>query len=118
LPGLRCRSVPVTANVKPHMSIFDLMAHYIPHRDWRVRLAMNGAATNIYMCWLLSVACLFTAVVLLIRAVAFPTVFIFLCVGVALFVCSFVFYSEAKRLHKINRIVKNEVLFGKPSNDV
>lgn len=101
------------------MSIFDLMAHYIPHRDWRVRLTMNGAATNIYMCWLLSVTCLFTAAVLLIRAIAFPTAFIFLFVGAALFGFSFVFFPEAKRLHKINRIVKkNEVLFGKPSNDV
>lgn len=100
------------------MSIFSLMAQYIPHRDWPVRLAMNGAATNIYMCWLLSVTCLFTAAALFIRALAFPTAFIFLCVGAALFGFSFVFFSEAKRLHRINRIVKNEVLLGKPSNDV
>lgn len=100
------------------MSIFDLMAHYIPHRDWRVRLAMNGAATNIYVCWLLSITCVFTAVVLFFRAVAFPTAFIFVCVGAALFGFSFVFFPEAKRLYKINRIVRNEVLFGKPSNDV
>jgi hypothetical protein len=88
------------------------MGHYLPHRNWRVRLAMNGAATNIYTCWLLSVLSLFTSAVLLIRGAALLTVLILVCAGVALFALSFLFFPEAKRLHEIKRIVKNEILFG------
>jgi ABC-type uncharacterized transport system permease subunit len=100
------------------MSIFELMAHYILHRNWRVRLAMNGAATNIYMCWVLSVACLFTSVVLLIQAVAISIALMLLCAGFALFAVSFLFFQEAKRIHKINWVMKNEAFFGKASNEV
>jgi len=100
------------------MSIFELMAHYIPHKNFRVRLAMNSAASNIWICWLLSGMCFVTAVALQFRAEGSLFVLGFVGAGATLFALSFLFLPEAKRLHEIKRIMKNEILFGETTHEV
>jgi len=100
------------------MSIFELMAHYIPHKNFRSRLGMNSAASNIWICWLLSGMCFVTAVALLFRAEEFLFVLGLMGAGAVLFALSFSFLPEAMRLHEIKRITKNEILFGETTHEV
>lgn len=100
------------------MLIFELMAYYIPHRNWRARLAMNSATSNIWTFWVLSMVNLLAAFVILIREGVCLNFLVLVCVGAALFAVSFLFLPEAKRLHEIQRIVNNEILFGETKNEV
>lgn len=93
------------------MSIFKLMAYYIPHNNFKSRLGQNSAASSIWTCWLLSLMCFVSAIVLLFQAEAFASVLILMGLGATLFALSFLFFSEAKRLHEIQRIMKNRILF-------
>lgn len=100
------------------MSIFKLMRHYFPHKNWRARLAVNSAACTIWMLWVFSTLFLITTVILLVRGGTFAQ---FLgCAGVAavLFLASFLFLPEARRLHEIRRVMNNSILFGESGHEV
>ena len=79
---------------------------------------MNSAASNIWMCWLLSIECFITAVVLLFGTEAPIYVLVLMSAGAAFCALSFLFLPEAKRLHEIKRIMKNKILFGETTHEI
>jgi hypothetical protein len=91
--------------------MFSLMRFYILNKNWRARLALNSAASNIWLCWIISflfVAGLAIGVV--IRSVDTGSALLMCAVAAASFAASFAFLAEAKRLHAV-RLAAGNALF-------
>lgn len=93
--------------------MFKLMRFYLLHKHWRTRLAMNQAASNIWVCWLI---CLCFSLVLVISIIFQNIDFVsgaaLLGAATLSFAASFAFLREAKRIHTIRYAARNKALFG------
>lgn len=93
--------------------MFELMQSYIPHKNWRDRLALNPAASNIWLCWVIAL----TFMAGLVIGSAFCSLdkisfLVMASVSIASFAASFIFLAEAKRVHAIRVAAGNEVFLG------
>jgi hypothetical protein len=90
--------------------MLSLMRFYVLHKNWRARLALNSAASNIWLCWIISL--------LFVAGLAWGAAFRSLDKGSALFLgatavasfaASFAFLAEAKRQHAVRLAAGNAV---------
>jgi hypothetical protein len=100
------------------MTIFELMQHYFPRKNWRARLATNSAASTIFTLWMFAATFLIGALILLFRDGSLLLCAIFGGVAVMCFAISFLWLTEAKRLHEIRRVMNNSILFGDNNRDL
>lgn len=94
--------------------MLSLMRFYIPHKNWRARLALNSAASNIWLCWVISL--LFVAGLALgaaFRSLDTGSALLMGAAAVASFAASFAFLAEAKRLHAVRLAAGNAVFIEK-----
>jgi hypothetical protein len=94
--------------------MLSLMRFYILHRNWRARLALNSAASNIWLCWVIS----FHFLAGLALGVAFCSLdtgsaLLIGAAAVASFAASFAFLAEAKRLHAVRLAAGNAIFVEK-----
>jgi hypothetical protein len=86
------------------------MCFYLPHKNWRARLALNPAASNIWLCWVVALDCLAGLTI----GVAFwsldaITFIVIALAAIASFLAAFIFLPEAKRVHAIRVAAGNGV---------
>lgn len=92
--------------------MIELMRSYIPHKNWRTRLALNPAASNIWLCWVISFVFLAgLGIGATFRSLDTISTLLLAVVAVASFATSFIFLSEAKRVHAIRVSAKNDAFF-------
>lgn len=93
--------------------MIELMRSYIPHKNWRARLALNQAASYIWLCWVISFVFLAGLVIgATFQSLDTVSALLLASVAVASLATSFAFLSEAKRVHAIRVAARNEVFFG------
>ena len=93
--------------------MFNLMKFYVFHKSgFRAALSMNSGASNIWTVWLCSFMCIIAGFALLISNGITDTMsYIVLVIGLIIFMASYYFLPEAKRLHQIGKSAGNNVLF-------
>jgi hypothetical protein len=95
--------------------MFQLMRFYTLTSHWRTRLALNSAASNIWLCWLISFTGLMTLfVVAVCRDFAGIELAILGAVAMIAFAVSFLFLPEARRIHALRCAAGNAVFVDLP----
>ena len=121
-----CAALALGLKLWSSMSIFEFMAQYVGCKYWRSpggqfefreRLRQNRSAEQIFLIWKFAAYCLFCALLIFMSRGIFLGGLGFLGVSAALFALSFLHLPEAKRIHEIRKIMENEILFGKHSDE-
>jgi hypothetical protein len=94
--------------------MLDFMKFYIFHKNgFRVAFAMNSAASNIWTAWLCAFMCIAGGLIRLVaEGITDDSSYLLITIGLVIFISSYHFLPEAKRIHKIRETAKNEILFG------
>ena len=80
--------------------MLKLMRFYLLHKDWRARLALNSAASNIWLCWLITlmfVAGFVFSVVF--KGLDTVTALVMTFLAIVSLLLFFILFTQAKRLH-------------------